>query len=301
MRRFSWAPWTALLVVACSVSAASAQDLVVGAYTPAPVGFNLLTVSGFFSTGGLSFDPTLPVEDASAKLGGGFVGYGRTFRLGGRFASAIFGVPFVKGNLKGLLLGQPQERNLAGFGDPVVRVAVNLYGARAMTPAEFAKYRAHTVVGVSLAVSGPLGQYDSDRYINIGRNRWAFKPELGISSTKGRWTVEGDFSASVFTDNDDYVNGATLEQDPIWAVQGHLMYTIRFGLWVAADANYWAGGRLTNNGAPASQQLANSRAGLTLALPIRKRQVRFAYSFGAFTRLGGDFHSFGASYTYAWK
>ena len=118
---------------------------------------------------------------------------------------------------------------------------------------------------------------------------------LGISSTQGRWTVEGDFSASVFTDNHDYVNGATLEQAPIWAVQGHLMYTIRFGLWIAADANYWSGGRLTNNGASASQQLANSRAGLTLALPIRTRQVRFAYSFGAFTRLGGDFHSFGAS------
>ena len=273
----------------------------VGAYTPAPVGFNLITLSGIFSTGGLSFDPTLPIEDASAKLGGGFVGYGRTFRLGGRSASAIFGVPFVKGHLKGLLLGQTQERNLAGFGDPVVRVAVNLYGARAMTPAEFAKYRPHTVVGVSLAVSGPLGQYDSNRYINIGRNRWAFKPELGISSTQGHWTVEGDFSASVFTDNDDYVNGSTLEQAPIWAVQGHLMYTFRYGLWIAADGNYWSGGRLTTNGAPASQQLGNSRAGLTLALPIRKRQIRFAYSFGAFTRLGGDFHSFGASYTYAWK
>ena len=101
MRRCSWAPWTALLMVVSSVSVASAQDLVVGAYTPAPVGFNLITVSGLFSTGGLSFDPTLPVEDASAKLGGGFVGYGRTFRLGGRFASAIFGVPFVKGHIQG--------------------------------------------------------------------------------------------------------------------------------------------------------------------------------------------------------
>lgn len=291
----------ALAALVCSSVEVSGQDLVPGAYTPAPVGFNLITVSASFSSGGLSFDPTLPIEDAQAKLGAGALGFGRTIKVGGRFASLAVAVPFVNGHVKGLLLGQPQDRWLSGAGDPIFRMAVNLIGAPAMTPAEFAKYRARTVLGVSMTASVPLGQYDSSRHLNIGRNRWAVKPEVGVFTTRGRWTFEGDFGAAFFSDNSNYVNGVTQSQAPIVTMQGHVIYTIRFGFWVAADGNYWRGGRLTTNGIPASQQQSNSRIGLTVALPMGQRQIRIAYSAGALTRLGGDFHSLGASYTHAWK
>jgi hypothetical protein len=298
---FKRAASLALPVVFCAARVAGAQELAPGAYTPAPVGFNIVTLGASFNSGGLAFDPTFPVEGAHAKLGAGAIGYGRTFRLAGRFANLGGAVPYINGTAEGVVFGQFQQRHLSGAGDPIVRFGVNLFGARAMTPKEFAGYRARVLVGVSLTASLPLGQYNNDRYINIGRNRWAFKPEVGVSTTRGHWTLEGDFGAGFFTDNTDYVGGKTLAQAPIASAQGHVIYTIRFGFWVAFDANYWHGGRITTNGVEASTSLSNSRVGITAAIPFFKRQIRVNYSDGWRTALGGDFKTIGVSYSHAWK
>jgi len=97
------------------------------------------------------------------------------------------------------------------------------------------------------------------------------------------------------------VNGSTRQQASILAFQGHLIRTFRPGLWVAADGNYWKGGRVSTNGIPAAFEQKNSRLGVTLAVPVRRHQVRVSYSLGAYTTIGGDFHSIGMSYSYAWR
>lgn len=280
---------------------ASAQDLVPGAYVPAPVGLNIATFLAAFSAGGLSFDPTLPVDEASARLGTAALSYNRTFNMAGRYASIGGVVPYVNGHAEGLVLGQPAERWLSGIADPAVRFAVNLYGARAMTPKEFAGYKAGRIVGVSMTVQMPLGEYDHTRYLNLGRNRWTFRPEVAVSTTRGRWTFETDIGMSFYTTNTDYVNGGELAQKPIVAAQVHLIYTIRLGFWLAADANFWHGGRLATNGVAASEQQSNSRVGITAAIPFMQRQIRVSYSFGAYTNIGTDFHTVGVSYTHVWK
>ena len=103
-----------------------------------------------------------------------------------------------------------------------------------------------------------------------------------------------------FTDNTDFRDGGTYQQAPILSTQGHLIYTIRPGFWVAGDGNFWSGGRAKTNGVQAAERQQNSRLGVTLAVPIQRRQLRIAYSFGAYTRIGGDFSSLGVSYSYAW-
>ena len=289
-----------LVVLSVMTSVARAQDLVPGAYTPAPAGLNVLTVATAFSRGALAFDPSLPVEDAHSTVGLAAAGINRTLNLGGRFASVGVAMPFMLGRVEGRVLDQFEAASRTGLGDMTGRIAINLYGAPAMTFKEFAAYRPTTVVGLSLGVAAPLGQYDSTRYINLGTNRWAFKPEIGISRTRGPWTFEGDIGAVFFTDNTNYVNESTREQARIVAFQGHLIRTIRPGFWVAADANYWKGGRVTTNGIPATREQENSRVGVTLAVPYRRQQLRVAYSFGAYTTVGGDFHSLGVSYSYVW-
>ena len=94
--------------------------------------------------------------------------------------------------------------------------------------------------------------------------------------------------------------GPTREQAPIVALQGHLIYTFRPGLWIAGDSNYWKGGRITTDGTAGGLEQKNSRLGVTLATPIKRQQWRFSYSFGAYTTIGGDYHSLGVSYTYVW-
>ena len=284
-----------------SVSVAGGQDLVPGAYVPAPIGFNILTFYGGFSAGGVSFDPTLPVEDAKARIGSAAVSYGRTFGLFGRVASIGGVLPYAQGHIEGELLGQFLTRDLSGLTDPVGRFAINLFGAPAMTLKEFAAYRPRTLVGVSLTVLMPLGEYDESRYVNLGRNRWLFKPEVGISTTHGPWTIETDLGVTMSTANEHYVDDTTLEQAPIFAVQAHLTYRFKPALWIAMDANYWTGGRLTRDGVDALEQQGNSRMGVTAAIPFFSRQLRVAYSFGAYTRLGSDFHSLGVSYSHAWR
>jgi hypothetical protein len=289
-----------LMTVLCASTPVRAQDLVPGAYTALPTGINILTVTAVFNDGALAFDPSLPIEAASAAIGGAGVAIGRTLNIAGRYANVGIGIPFVVGHVEGLVLDQFQEASRTGFGDLAIRTAVNLYGAPAMRRQEFAKYRASTVLGVSLTVGAPVGQYISTRYINLGTNRWSFRPELGFMRTKGRWTFEGDLAGLFFTDNTNYVNGATREQAPIVAFQGHLIYTFRPALWIAGDANYWKGGRITMDGTPAGLEQQNSRLGVTMAMPIKRQQWRFSYSFGAYTTIGGDYHSLGVSYTYAW-
>ena len=110
---------------------------------------------------------------------------------------------------KGAYLGEPAEVGRFGLGDPRLRLAVNLYGAPAMTPKTFASYRQGTILGVSVTVAPPLGQYDSTKLINLGTHRWSVKPELGVSRTFGRWVVEAMAGVWLFTDNTDFFGGRT--------------------------------------------------------------------------------------------
>jgi hypothetical protein len=280
--------------------AAHAQDLVPGAYTPGPVGFNVVTLVAGLNIGDVAFDPSLPVEDGRANIRGAAIGVGRSLSLAGRYANVGLVVPYVHGRVEGRLLGEFQQVTRSGPGDVTARIAVNLYGARAMSRKEFAAYRPSTVAGLSFVVGIPVGQYFPDKVINIGTNRWSFKPELGVSRTRGRWTFEGDLGAVFFTDNTNFRDGGLREQAPIVTVQAHIIRTIRPGFWAAFDCNFWHGGRVTTNGVKATELQHNSRFGGTLAVPIRRQQVRISVSSGAYTRLGGDFTSIGVSYSYAW-
>jgi hypothetical protein len=304
MRRAGGSRRTALLfalsAVILSGRTARAQNLIPGAYTPAPVAFNIVTLVGTLNKGDILFDPSLPIEEGHATIGIAAIGFTRTLSIAKRSASVGLIVPYAHGHIRGLLLGHFEERTRSGPSDMAARVSVNVYGAPAMTLSEFATYRPKTIVGVSLSVGAPVGQYDSTRFINIGANRWTVAPEIGISRTHGPWMFEGDLGGVLFTDNTNFVNGGIRKQSPIAAAQGHVMYTIRRGLWVAADANFWHGGRTTTNGVAATLPQHNSRIGATLAVPFGVHQLRFSYSFGAYTRTGGDFHSLGVSYSYAW-
>jgi hypothetical protein len=280
---------------------AEAQELVPDAYTPAPVGLNVIVFAGAFGEGDLAFDPSLPIEQASAKIGGPGLAFARALGLAGRSATITVTQPYIVGHLQGFVLKQFQQTSRSGLGDPMVRVGVNLFGAPAMTPRQFAAYRPKVNVGASITVVMPLGQYYSDKLVNLGSNRWGFKPEVGITRTWGKWRAEWYMGAWLYTDNTDFYGGSTRHQAPIASGQAHLTYTIRPRTWVALDGNFWNGGGVSVNGGTPTEQQRNSRIGTTVALPINQKQtIKVAYSFGAYTTVGGDFNSVGVSYTYGW-
>ena len=288
-----------LLTVTCS--RVDAQELNPAAYTPAPTGVNVVTVTSTYNNGDLAFDPSGPIDDASASITVSTLAYYRTLDVAGRSANLGLIMPYVVGDLEGLYLGQPAAVHRSGLGDVNLRFAVNLYGAPAMTPKEFQSYRPRTLIGASLIVRGPTGQYDSAKLINIGTNRWGFKPEVGVVHVMGRWAVDAYLGGWFFTDNTDFVGGLTREQDPILSTQAHVRRAFSRKVWAALVVNFWWGGDTTVGGLTNDDRQQNSRVGLTCVFRLSARHsLRVAASRGAFTRIGGDFDSIGLSYSYSW-
>ena len=210
-------------------------------------------------------------------------------------------MPVIGGHVEGRYLGEPAEVGRFGLGDPRLRLAMNLYGAPAMTPKDFASYLQRLILGVSVTVAPPLGQYDPTKLINIGTNRWSIKPELGISRTYGQWVVEAMAGVWFFTDNTNFLGGRIREQDPIVATQVHLTFKFKRSMWLAADANYYTGGQTTIGGRQNLDLQRNSRIGATFSSALDRNQaIRMSVSQGAFTTIGAAFTSIGASYSYVW-
>jgi len=280
---------------------ANAQDAEPRAYSNTPVGLNFLIAGYLYSDGKLAFDPNLSIADAKFRANTGLLAYVRSFDLGGQSAKFDVIVPTAAFVALGLVNGLPRQREMSGLGDPRFRVSVNLLGAPALSTNDFANYRQDLIVGVSLQASAPLGQYDNGKLLNLGNNRWSFRPELGISKAFGPWTFEFAPSVTFFSDNIDFFGGNTFAQAPIYALQAHLLYTFRSGAWLALDGLYFAGGHTSLNGVKSDNEQRNTRAGFTIAIPIdRQNSLKLSASTGLTTRTGSDFSAFGVAWQYRW-
>jgi len=284
----------------CAVGA-SAQELEPRAYSPSPVGLNFVLFAGSRSTGEILPDPSVPIENIEATIDAGVAGYGRTFALWGQSASFAAAVPYILGEVSGDIGEQRRSVTREGLGDVRLRLATNLIGGPAMTAKEFSQRTPKTTLGASLVVIAPTGEYFPDKLINLGTNRWAFKPELGLSIPHQRWLFDVYAGIWLFTDNDDFFGGVRRSQDPITTLQGHVSYTIRPRLWLAVDSTYYFGGQSTVAGVAKADRKENSRLGITMSLPMGGRHsLKFSWSEGASTRSGNDFSTWGIAWQYAW-
>ncbi len=292
----------ALLVTLAGARRAGAQDMEPRAYSPSPVGTNFVAVVLGGTRGAILFDPAVPITDAHAELGQTVLGYGRSFGLFGRQGLVLVGVPYAWGYAEGAVQEETRRVHRDGFGDMRVKASLNLLGPKAMSPEEFRKAPRRTVLGVSLAVQAPTGEYDRTKLINLGTGRWAIKPEVGLSVPVGRWFLDAYAGAWFFETNDQFYPGdATRRQDPLYTLQAHASYTFKNRAWVAADATWYGGGASTVDSGSPSERQSNSRLGGTVAVPITKRQsMKLAASTGTSTRTGTDFDTVLVGWQFLW-
>jgi hypothetical protein len=301
-------PWRAVWCTAacefvCSLLQPSrAQSLDPRAYANVPVGANFLTASASRASGGVAVDPSLPVANFRSTVYLEAIAYSRALNAFGQSGIMNVVLPYAQLSASGEFVGQPKSRSVSGPSDPALRVAMNLYGAPALSREEFASYRQRTIVGVSLLVTAPLGQYDSSKLVNVGTHRWSFKPEMGLSVASGKhWTLESAAAATFYTDNDNFLNGRTRSQNPLYALQGHLVYNVERGFWFAADGIYYEGGRTVLNGKIDNDLQQNTRWGLTVSKTVdRHNSIKLNYSSGLTARAGGDFRTISFVWQYAW-
>lgn len=283
--------------------AATAQDLEPKAYSASPVGVAFVVVGLSRSTGSVVVDPTLPLTDVNAKIGAAPLAAGYTFGLAGKLALVTAAVPYAVGRVTGKVGGDAREATRSGLSDVRVKLSVNLAGNDAMGAREFARAPRHPIVGTSLTLVAPSGQYSGTRLINLGTNRWSFKPEVGVSVPKGAWDFDAYLGVWLFTGNDDfYPGGQQRTQGRVVALQGHASYTFRPKLWAAVDATWYQGGSTRTGTAAPSAAMNNSRLGATVSFPFfhRKSSFKVAYSSGLLVRTGSNFRSLSAGWQWAW-
>jgi hypothetical protein len=262
---------------------------------------NAVAIAYGQSAGDVVFDPSLPVEDVHATIHSVALGYYRSIDLLGRSASIRAAVPYAVGNMRGLVAGVDTSLYRSGLADMRVQVSANLIGAPSMNLKEFAAYRRRTTLWTSLAMVIPTGQYDPIRLINIGTNRWAVKPEIALSQSLGKWTVEGYAGVWLYTKNPRFAGNLVRQQSPVLTYQTHVSRNFKRGFWAAGDFTYYHGGATRIADQSNQDFLRNSRMGMTVSIPVRRLQsVKVSYAITGFARLGGRFQTLGMAYSYSW-
>ena len=260
-------------------------------------------VAGYsFAAGDVLMDNSLPIYGVDSEFNTSLLAYMQTFNLAGRTANALMELPYSWGTTKGYLSTfspQRDQRDYCGLGDLGLTLAVNLLGAPSMSASEFQELRAdpRPILGVSVKVVAPTGRYDEDRLINVGANRWAVKPKLGlVLPLEATWLIELETSMWFYSDDDDYLAGRR-QQDPIYAVEMHVVKRFKPGFWASLDATYFTGGRQTVGGNRLADTQDNVKLGGTVVVPFLGRNaIKLGYSASVVTKYGNDFHQFLVAY-----
>ena len=293
-----------------SLQIVSAQDLSPRAYVITPLHSNAITLTWSFYDGSINYNGALPVSGATGTYSVPIFSYYHAFSFFGRSANVVAALPYAAGNFQGTVMGAGTHLYRSGLLDSVYRFSVNLKGGPAMPVEKYMKWKQKVLLGVSLKVVAPTGQYDPTKLINWGTNRWSFKPEFGYSQRwGGKWVLDGYFGVWFFTTNSDFwsrniyfAGTRSQSQSPIGALEGHLSYDFKPRLWASLDGNFWFGGKTTVNGVqdPLSEE-KNSRIGGTVAIPITRHQsLKFSYSTGTYIRFGGNYQNVSAAWQYSW-
>jgi hypothetical protein len=298
-----------LLTLVCAARSVPAQELNPRAYLITPVGTNTLNLGYSHLEGNPDLSGATPLTDAYGRVDVAALGYYRALDFFGRSANVAVAIPYALGEFSGTVVDVPRHITRSGFLDSSLRLAVNVIGAPAMKPTEFSTWRQEILLGVSLKIVAPTGQYDPTELVNLGTNRWAFKPEIGYSQRWNHWVLDGYAAVWFFTTNPEffshnqYVPGVQSKaQSPVAAFETHLSYDVRPRLWISLDANFWSGGESSVNGvANRATYQKNSRVGVTASIPISAHNsIRLSYSDGAYVRFGGSYRTLSLSWQYGW-
>ena len=298
------------IILACILTAlvcnsrVAAQELTPRFYWPAPKGISVGVLGYVYATGDVYFDPSIPLNGVDSDVNVAIIAYLKTFALWGRTTNVLVEMPYQWGTTQGLIGDMPAQGDAFGFGDLGLTVAVNLLGAPTMTPAQFQELRMspRPILGASLKVVAPTGQYNADKLLNVSGNRWAVKAEFGsVIPLRPKWLLELNLGAWFLGDDEDYLAGYR-EQAPVVAFQAHLVHRFKPGLWASLDLNYYHGGRQTIAGNELVDVQNNSRIGGTVVVPFKGRHaVKLGYATGVFADFGTDFDQFLVSYQLLFK
>ncbi|WP_028943091.1 transporter [Pseudomonas vranovensis] len=214
-------------------------------------------------------DTSLPIDGLSLDADLYLFRYARTFGIDGRSSGIQLLQTYadVSASFDDARFFSGTKHN-GGMGDTQIVFAHNFFGGPALTTEEYANWTPETFMTGAVWLTIPNGDYDKDRVINIGANRWVVKPEIGFGTPFGPTWLEINTWVSLFGDNDDYQGSGKLEQDPLYAVEGHYSYTFNRALWASLDATYSAGGETKIDGVGQDNKQENVMLGASMGFML---------------------------------
>lgn len=288
--------------VVCLISGKSmSQELEPRLLTNIPVGANFIGVGYSYATGNALLDPSLPVEGLNAKVNTLVGSYVHAFNFFGRSAKVDVAMPWATGYWKGNYEGSDTSTYRIGIGDLRMRLSVNLIGAPALNPEDYTTYNQKTIVGVSIQIIDPIGTYYSDKVLNLGSNRWTFRPQIGVSHRAGDWLYEAYLGMWIFTQNANFYYGNRLTQKPLFTSKVHVVYSFTNGMWGGLGVGYGYGGKTAVNNEPREFNISTFRLQGAFVVPFRQQHtVKLKFESGIRLEEGPDFNAVTLAYQYRW-
>ena len=179
-----------------------------------PIHSNAVTLTYTLQDGNIVFDTSIPITGSTGRVGTETATLFHSFNFFSRSANINISLPYSIGHFQADVNGEPIKLYRSGLNSTTIRLSANLFGAPAMTPAEYMKWHQKLIVGASLTVSTATGQYDPALLINIGNNRWAIKPEVGLSRRWNKWFLDAYAAVWFFTPNNDFYRNKPGPPDP---------------------------------------------------------------------------------------
>jgi hypothetical protein len=277
---------------------AHCQDVEPRRWSVLPLETKVVGFGYAFSFGNVLFDPVLEAEDVNISFNTLLLTYVQPFKIGNKFSRVDVQIPYGFQLYEGLLRGDPARVNRSGFGDARLRFSINFTGAPAGNAQELKTYYSEhpvsTTFGGSIAITIPTGQYSRDQLLNVGFNQFVFRPQLGLVHTRYSWSLELTGSMYFFTDNKDFFNNSTRKQDPIFAMQSHLIKRFNNSIWASASVSYGLGGTSEVNGISSADYRTNLLSAFSAGCRISKFQnIKMVYLNSLTLRdIGSNTHSF---------
>ena len=215
---------------------------------------------------------------------------------------SVFAVNVIGGSVDATIKNLPPEfplppdvdrtefsQSSAGFGDPNTQLTVNLFGTpRLKSNVDLLNYEPTWTADLAAMLAIPIGEYETDKLVNIGLNRWygrlalPLKYHFGVFAPGRMSSFEVMPSVWLFGENDNFL-GKKLENDPLWSVEAHLTHDFTPTFYGSLDLLYQNGFQSQLDGADVGGKLEIGTIGFTLNYHVSDNAgIRTSFSSNVF-------------------
>ena len=272
------------------------------AYENTPAGTNQLELGYTYAHADASLDTSLVIVGASFDTNQGIIDYTRYFGFFHRLMWVEAGVPIA--GLSGSISGTNIQGSITGAGDSSYAFGILLKGGPALSVEQFEHSQPTTTLGLSLTMSAPTGSYQANKILNLGSDRWSFKPELAWSHPFGheqKWEFDAYANASFYTGNTSYHGKEVLRQGPLPGIEGHVSYSFTSNLWASFDTRYSFRGTTSVDGVSQDNAQQNFSLGTEMNISLNPRNTLILEFGKALVHNNGPaVVAFSVRYDYTW-